>query len=632
MPRFAKWTSVIAVLAGVAAALPVKAQGCDPSRLATRELKLQILHSSDNESSFQDPNTLEPKILNYAALVSALQEVGLRSRYIPFHLTAGDHTIPNLFYQASSEVPEYGAPGIADIEFYNAMGLAVNGMGNHEFDGGINDFSRMLSRAGYPFVAVNLDFTGAQVDPSAPPITIGVDGDKNTRNAGKVVHSTVVQAFNHCIGVIGRAPADFFNVIKDPPQTIPGIDFVGGRDPQTNQPLVSAVSQVLDEVRALEAQGIDKIILIDHAQDFTGDPLSARLLRGIDIIVAAGSTGFMAQPEADGPFNLLRPEDTPGADYPTIRVDSEGERVLVVNSDQQFRYIGNLMVTFDEGGRIKSIDPRSGPIATTAEALDLMALELQRPSIEAPAPVQEIFGKLQATPTIQNAFAFIGDTLNPLNGNRTDVRSRETNLGRLAADSTLWFTRNEYPELSIDVALKNGGGIRDSITGPKIIRLTIGAALAFDNKLAVLEMDGEQLLAALENAVSRVPALDGRFPQIAGIQLEYDAGRPGVQGQERLASASRIKTLVVTRANGTTETLVSDFVASSDLALRRFVMATNDFLSTGGDGYAALRVATKLRTTTIGEQRILEEYIAGALGGLVDLVDPPADPRVVRLD
>ena len=65
---------------------------------------------------------------------------------------------------------------------------------------------------------------------------------------------------------------------------------------------------------------------------------------------------------------------------------------------------------------------------------------------------------------------------------------------------------------------------------------------------------------------------------------------------------------------------------------RTFVLATNDFLSTGGDGYAAFAVATKLATTDIGEQQILEQYIQEALGGVVDLPDPPADPRVTRVD
>ncbi len=570
-------------------------------------------------------------MLNYAAIASGLEMLAEREGFASLHLTVGDHTIPGPFYQASSEVAELGWPGLADIAMYNAMGLDANGMGNHEFDGGIDDFARMLAAADYPFVAVNLDFEQALVGPEAPEIAIGEDQDLWLRNGGKTVRSSVFVVGGECVAVIGRAPADFFNVIKDPDNTIPGINFVGGRDPDTNQPLVSAVGQVLEEVQALESRGVNKIVLLDHAQDFTGDPLSAKLLRGIDVIIAAGSTGFMAQPNANGPFNLLRPEDAPSADYPTVREDADGKEILVINSDQQYRYVGNLMVRFDTRGEIVGVDGRSGPIATTEEAIERLASELELDELAPPADVTAVFDKLQETETIQNAFKVIGTTTAALNGNRADVRSRETNLGRLAADSTLWFTRREFPSLPIDVALKNGGGIRDTIEGPAITRLTVGAALAFNNKLAVLELSGEQLLATMENAVSRVPGLDGRFPQIAGMVLEFDASQPGIQGQETLTTPSRVRTLRITRANGVVDTLVDNGIALGDLS-RTFILATNDFLSTGGDGYAALAAADKLETTTIGEQLILEQYVIEQLGGTVELPEPLASSRVVRLD
>lgn len=603
--------------------------GCAPCSHSFHS-KLQILHSSDNESSFQDPNTLEKKILNYATLEDGLRKLARRECIPSIHITAGDHTIPGPFYQAASEVSWLGAPGLGDISLYNAMGLDANGMGNHEFDGGINDFARMLDRAHYPFIAANLDFSAVELEDDTPPIRIGRDAQACSRSRGKVVKSCWLNVAGEKVGLIGRAPADFFNVIKDPATTLPGLDFVGGRDPVTNQPLVSAVSQVLEQVDLLEEKGVKRIILIDHAQDFTGDPLSASALRGIDVIVAAGSTGFMAKPEANGPFNLLREGDVPEADYPTVRTDSEGNQVLVVNSDQQYRYIGNLIVEFDGQGHIVSVDDRSGPVATTADAVDTLGDLFCRP-MRTPPRVKKIFSALEETPTIQDAFEVIGATTSPLNGSRADVRSRETNLGRLAADSTLWFTREQFPHLGVDVALKNGGGIRDSILGPSIIRLTIEAALAFDNKLAVLELTGDKMVAMMENAVSRVPSLDGRFPQIAGMFLEYDASRPGIQGQASITTPSRVKTLVITRHDGTTDTLVDNFTIQGNPG-RTFSLATNDFLSTGGDGYASIAAATKLETTTIGEQEILETYISSRLGGEVDLPEPLASPRVVRLN
>jgi 2',3'-cyclic-nucleotide 2'-phosphodiesterase (5'-nucleotidase family) len=595
---------------------------------------LQVLHSSDNESSFQDPNSLEPKVLHYATVMRGLREIAPNDGENSIYVTAGDHTLPGPFYQAAAEAEGLGAPGLGDIALYNAMDLVANGMGNHEFDGGINDFARMLEKADYPFIAVNLDFSDVELAEGVPEIEIGENGASVEENAGKVVKSAYVEVGGERIGLIGRAPADFFNVINDPDKTIPGLDFSGGRKAENNQPKVSAVEQVLEQVRLLEEKGINKIILLDHAQDYTADPLAASELHGIDILVTAGSTGFMARPQADGPFNMLRPEDSSGVDYPTILRDSEGNFVVNVNSDQQYRYVGNLMVTFDEGGHIIRVDPRSGPVATTEEAIGKLEQRLGH-SLATPTRVQSIYDSLVQTPTIQTAFEKVGTTAQPLNGERADVRGRETNLGRLAADSTLWYARKKFPDLGVDVALKNGGGIRASITGPNITRLTVESALAFDNQTAVVELTGPEFLAAMENAVSRVPAADGRFPQIAGVHLEYDASEPGVQNQTSVTEPSRVVNLQVTYDNGSTDTLVENGEVQGNLTERRIVMATNGFLLTGGDGYRMLKSASEERgadKTEIGEQQVLVEYIDQALGGSVDLQDPPPEPRVIRLD
>ena len=133
--------------------------------------------------------------------------------------------------------------------------------------------------------------------------------------------------------MIGRSPAEFFNVVAEPSVTLPGLDFFGGRDPETNQPLQSALPMVLEQVQVLQAQGVNKIILLDHEQDFTGDPLFASEMSGIDIIVVAGGTGFISGQEANGPFNLIREGDTPDADYPTRLTDADGNPVLAVNTE-----------------------------------------------------------------------------------------------------------------------------------------------------------------------------------------------------------------------------------------------------------------------------------------------------------
>lgn len=605
---------------------------------------LQVLHSSDNESAFQDPNTLEPRIVNYGAVLNGLQTLAASEGIASIYLTAGDHTLPGPLYEASAEVPGLGANGLADIAFFNAMGLTANGIGNHEFDGGIDEFAHLLNAANYPFLAVNLDFSNVQLGEGAPAIQIGEDGASVTENAGKVARSAWVEVGGERIGLIGRAPADFFNVIEDPATNLPGLDFFGGREEGTNQPLLSAVDMVLEQVALLESKGVNKIILLDHAQDFTADPLSAESLRGIDIIVAAGSTGFMAQSEANGPFNLLRREDAPSADYPTVRSDSEGFDVLVVNSDQLYRYVGNLIVSFDAEGHITMVDERSGPVATTTDGItalqSVLGGRVTDPVVAATDEVVGLFNALRETDLISEQFRQVGESTSELVGARADVRTRETNLGRLAADSTLWFARQELAalgvDLPVDIALKNGGGIRDTIQGPAITRLLVNTALRFNNTLSIAELTAAEIIATFENAVSRYPAADGRFPQIAGVFLEFDPAQAGIEAATTLDTPSRVKTLVVFREDGTEDVVVENYTAQGDLS-RTFVLATNSFLMTGGDGYAAFKAVNDdpnrpVYATEIGEQQILADYITDVLGGLVDLPEPLLDPRVVRFE
>src|SRR3546814_10956035 len=57
----------------------------------------------------------------------------------------------------------------------------------------------------------------------------------------------------------------------------------------------------------------------------------------------------------------------------------------------------------------------------------------------------------------------------PLDGTRAAVRTRETNLGNLVADSLLWQGRQLAGSFGLDqpvIALQNGGGIRNDAVIP----------------------------------------------------------------------------------------------------------------------------------------------------------------------
>jgi 2',3'-cyclic-nucleotide 2'-phosphodiesterase (5'-nucleotidase family) len=106
-------------------------------------------------------------------------------------------------------------------------------------------------------------------------------------------------------------------------------------------------------------------------------------------------------------------------------------------------------------------------------------------------------------------------------------------------------------------------------------------------------------------------------------------------GEASVSEPSRVVNLQVTYDDGTTDTLVKDGEVQGNLADRRIVMATNDFLLTGGDGYRMLKSASKergARRTDIGEQEVLARYISEKLNNSVNMPDPPRNPRVIRLD
>ena len=90
----------------------------------------------------------------------------------------------------------------------------------------------------------------------------------------------------------------------------------------------------------------------------------------------------------------------------------------------------------------------------------------------------------------------------------------------------------------------------------------------FDNKVTLVEVTGQTVWEALENGVDAYPELNGKFPQVSGIQYTFDASKPV---GERIVS--------VTMVDGTPLDLDA-----------WYTLACNDFMCGGGDGYTMLNV------------------------------------------
>jgi 5'-nucleotidase, C-terminal domain len=154
----------------------------------------------------------------------------------------------------------------------------------------------------------------------------------------------------------------------------------------------------------------------------------------------------------------------------------------------------------------------------------------------------------------------IGYTAVPLDGRFTTVRTRESNLGNFICDLMRYYYRT-------DCALMASGTIRgDQIYSPGLLRLKdIMNCFPFEDPVVVLKVTGRALSASLENSVSLVPALEGRFPQVSNIIFAYDP---------KLPAGSRVQWIKV---NG--EIL--------DLEMK-YVLATRGYMARGKDGFDSL--------------------------------------------
>jgi 5'-nucleotidase / UDP-sugar diphosphatase len=193
----------------------------------------------------------------------------------------------------------------------------------------------------------------------------------------------------------------------------------------------------------------------------------------------------------------------------------------------------------------------------------------------------------------------IGTSTTELDSRSAIVRSQEAAIGNLIADAIKASTGAE-------VAITNGGGIRGNKqypAGVKLARRDILTELPFGNATSMVELSGADLRAALENGVSLLESRGGRFPQVAGLKVEFDARAP---------VGSRV---VSVQVNG--EPL--------DPA-RRYKAATNNFMLAGGDGYSAFGKGRVLIGPTDG--KLLANEVMSFVRQRAP-VEPRAEGRIV---
>ncbi|BAQ66145.1 choice-of-anchor I domain-containing protein [Geminocystis sp. NIES-3709] len=622
-----------------------------------KNFTLQLLHASDQEAGIP---ALQDAI-GFSAVMNALDA----NYENTLKLTSGDLFIAGPFFNASLDI--YGQQGIADILIQNELGWDAAAVGNHEFDAGPSTFYNMLApnaeiegvgidpETGYlgalfPYLATNLDYS---TDSSNLKNLVVESGEAPLPNS--LTESTVIDVNGEQVGVIGA-------VVPYLPQiaNIGGITMLtdpNSRDIEVNaQLLADNIQPFVDE---LISQGINKIVLMTHLQQFEIEQALATKLTGVDIIMGGGSHRVMAntddplrEDETQTPPELLQP-------YPQVFQDADGNDVYLINTGANYRYLGQLIVEFDPNGQIIEIGDDSGTFATDIEGVD----RLYEEDITTFEQVKEV-----ANPEVVAVVDNVGDFINSkdgtifgntevwLNGFRSSVRTEETNLGNLTADANLWYA--EQYDFDIDISVKNGGGIRDQIgvsfidggtnelvqlppqanlaVGKEegdVSQLDIENSLRFNNILSVADISAQGIKDLAEHFVAQWAegATPGQFGQIGGFSFSFDPDNTAIEfirDDNGLATGvevagERIQNLVLNREDGTKEVIFSDGEFKVD-PNATYKMVILDFLATGGDGYPAFYFENVVRLDTLtpeglpnnsnlpiaGEQDALAEYLA----------------------
>ena len=373
--------------------------------------------------------------------------------------------------------------------------------------------------------------------------------------AKRIQPSVIKEIVGIKIGVFGMMTPNFPRICSPP-----------GGGVSIDQDIVSAAKKVVNN---LTRERCDLIIGLTHL-GVRFDRELAQKIDGIDIIIGGHDHDYV--------------HETVG-------------NTIIVQDGARGEYLGVLKFTF-EGGEI--VNPTWQKILLdSAAGSDTEIHGLMTQYME---DYEERLGQV------------IGQSTVDLDARKNVVRTSESNLGNLIADSWLdWFT-------DADVALVNGGSIRgDKVysAGP-ITYLTVNEILAFRNEVVTLEMNGADLKRVLEISASALEtegdecpdtcrASPGGFLQVGGLRITIDTTKPAFCAVYSGRNVSKITSpgSRIVRAEIYQNGAWAPLSPSAT-----YTVLINAWTASGGDGhYIFLREDISKDNTTMFTSDILASYI-----------------------
>jgi len=489
------------------------------------------------------------------------------------------------------------------VQLMTAAGYDLATLGNHEFDYGMEGAMNAIEWAGFPYVSCNFyhEADGTKGETVLPAYHIFEIGGRKIAFVGITTPETFTKS----------TPAYFQD---ENGNYIYGIS--GGED---GAALYADVQAAID---AAKAEGADMVIALGHLGD---DPASQPWTSEETIANVTGLTAFID-----------------GHSHSTV-VGKDVNGTLLTQTGEYFDAIGMMI-----------IDGETGAVTTDLigyeEILETVKDEAGNPVLNEDGEEQtEVVGyKLVSNfeldfewaadadvAAIKDAWITeidtqlgqtIGSTALTLDnydadGNRL-VRSQETNTGDFCADA-LYYLFDDMG-LDVDVAIMNGGGVRNKAVTGELTYKVAKNIHTFGNVACLQTITGQQLLDALEWGARGVGGEEiGGFLHVAGITYKIDAEWPAsVQADEKgvwiggPTGGYRVHDVqVYNKETNAYEPL--DPAASYNLA------GYNYTLRDLGDGFNMFSGAVNVLDYVMEDYMVLSNYIQGFEGGIVDATNSP---------
>ena len=514
---------------------------------------------------------------------------------------AGDHVQGTAFGSMDK--------GATIVKLMNAAGYDLATLGNHEFDYGMDGAMNVIDWAEYPYISANFYHEEN-----------GVKGE----TVLEAVH--LFELGGRVIGFVGITTPETFT--KSTPayfQDEAGNYIYGISGGEDGAALHADVQAGID---AAKAAGAEIVIALGHLGD---DPASQPWTSEETIAGVSGLTAFI-----DGHSHST----IVGKDV----ADKDGNAVLLTQTGEYFDAIGMMLIDGETGEISTDLISYAEITATVMdengeavlnedgeEVTEVIGYEFISDLYTGASWCSDADVKAIQDAWIEEINTQLGQTIGSTSvvfdnydaeGNRM-VRSQETNTGDFAADALYYLFDNMG--LDVDVAVMNGGGVRNKAVTGDISYLTAKSIHTFGNVACLQTITGQQLLDALEWGARGVGTGEeiGGFLHVSGITYKIDTEWPAsVQMDEKgvwvgaPTGGYRVHDVqVYNKETGTYEAL--DLSATYNLA------GYNYTLRDLGDGFNMFDGAVNVLDYVMEDYMVLANYIQAFEGGVIDATNSP---------